>query len=68
MIVPKLEHGVHHLHGLRWLLEWEKLRSRFDQPEEQLRSPRLVCGEGVLQQMMGSPPSPCSLWEMDILQ
>jgi len=67
VIVPKLEPGVHHFHGPRWLLEWQLSSSRFDQREEQLSSGRLVCGEGIIQQMMGNPPSPCSLRKMDIL-
>ena len=49
MIVPKLEPGVEHFDGQKWLLEWKLLSLRFDQPEEQLSSPRLVCGEGLLQ-------------------
>ena len=39
-----------------------------NKPGARFWSPRLVCGEGLLQHMMGSPPSLCSLWEMGILQ
>ena len=48
MIVPKLDPGVHNLHGPRWLLEWQLLSSRVDKPKEQLSSATLVCGEGLI--------------------
>jgi len=65
MIVPKSGPGVQHFDGKKYILEWLLLSSRFDETEEQLSS--LVCGEGILRHMMGSPPSLCSLWEMGIL-
>jgi len=36
VIVLKLEPGVHHLHGPRWLLEWQFLSSRFDEQRSSL--------------------------------
>ena len=43
-------------------------REAVDELKVLINQEQFVCGEGLLQQMMGSPPSLCSLWEMDILQ
>ena len=49
VIVTKLELSVHHIHGIRLMLEWKLLSSRVSSTMRSLRSSIIVCAEGNLE-------------------